>query len=599
MWLQVSVLGQLTVVDGDGGVLPAGELPRRARQVLAVLAARHDRIQSKDALADAVWGEDLPGNHAGALEHYVSVIRRRLQPQGGPASWFIVTRSGGYLFDTARAGLDLADLRHLVRRLDSLGPDDLAVHQQILELARHLPFPEDPYADWAEPVRAEVSVAAVNALLRLAAAALAEDAPRSLRLAHEAIELNPFLESGYHAAMTAAVAMGRPDDALRIFERCRQVLNSELGVAPSAELAMIKQSVLAGRETAPVPAPPAATTPVPASVPPVAPTPPPVPPVAPTPQPAPPVARPPQPALRERFLGRLTEIRLMVEPGTPPVVHFVGPSGSGKSAFLAELGRHTPGRIGIGDAGPAVGVLRLSWLRSALTALDAAPEAIGAVDRARPDQPLCQADLELIGQTFDRPETVYLAVDDARDLDAASVAELAWLSGHCPGLRIVLTYDYPSQLSGRPLAGLGTPVVMRLSPLTPAELEPLGDPAVPALTGGIPALVAVARRPAEVAGAVAMQVARRRTEWMPPLAWELLRVCAVLGDLGAAELAGLTGQPVTEVLGCVDALVHAHLLRECPDGKVGHAASLIRDAVAAQVSAATAIYLRKQQAAAS
>ncbi|BCY14614.1 hypothetical protein L3i22_097020 [Actinoplanes sp. L3-i22] len=567
------MLGQLTVVDGAGGVLPAGELPRRARQVLAVLAARHDRIQSKDALADAVWGEDLPGNHAGALEHYVSVIRRRLQPQGSPANWFIVTRSGGYLFDTSRAGLDLAGLRQLVRKLDTLGPGDpeqLRVHEEILGLARHLPFPEDPYADWAEPVRAEVSVAAVNALLRLAAAALAEDAPRSLRLAHEAIELNPFLESGYHAAMAAAVAMGRPDDALRIFERCRQVLDSELGVAPSAELAMIKQSVLASRAPAADPAP------------------------APAPVASPAAAKP-----GERFLGRLTEIRLMVEPGTPPVVHFVGPSGAGKSAFLAELGRHTPGRIGIGDAGPAVGVLRLSWLRSVLTDLDAAPAAIEAVDRALPDHPLGQPDLELIAATFDRPEQVFLAVDDARDLDAASVAELAWLSGHCPGLRIVLTYDYPSQLSGRPLAGLGTPVVMRLGPLTAQELEPLGDPGVRELTGGIPALVAVARRPRPVASAVAMQVARQRTEWMPPLAWELLRVCAVLGDLGAAELATLTGQPVTDVLTCVDALVHAHLLRECPDGKVGHAGTLVRAAVAEQVSAATVLYLRKQLAAAS
>lgn len=571
--LRVSVLGQLTVTDCDGGLLPAGELPRRARQVLAVLAARHDRIQSKDALADAVWGEELPGNHAGALEHYVSVIRRRLQPTGGPANWFIVTRSGGYLFDTSRASLDLAHLRVLLRQLDTLGPDDLQVHEEILRLARQLPFPEDPYADWAEPVRSEVSVAAVNALLRLAAAALAEDAPRSFRLASEAIELNPFLESGYHAAMTAAVAMGRPDDALRIFERCRQVLDSELGVAPSAELAMIKQSVLAGRAPAVAPS---------------------VPSPAPAPAPAPATAAKPG----ERFLGRLTEIRLMVEPGTPPVVHFVGPSGSGKSAFLAELGRHTPGRIGIGDAGPAVGVLRLSWLRSVLTGLDAAPAAIEAVDRALPDQPLGQPDLELIAATFDRPDPVYLAVDDARDLDAASVAELAWLSGHCPGLRIVLTYDYPSQLSGRPLAGLGTPVVMRLGPLTAQELEPLGDPGVRALTGGIPALVAVARRPREVASAVAMQVARQRTEWMPPLAWELLRVCAVLGDLGAAELSTLTGQPVTDVLSCVDALVHAHLLRESGDGRVGHAGSLVRDAVAEQVSAATVRYLREQLAAA-
>src|SRR4051794_34758290 len=80
--LRVKVLGQLEAYDADGVSLPADGLPRRARQVLGVLAARYDRIQSKDALADAVWGTELPGNHVAALEHYVSVVRRRLQPTG-------------------------------------------------------------------------------------------------------------------------------------------------------------------------------------------------------------------------------------------------------------------------------------------------------------------------------------------------------------------------------------------------------------------------------------------------------------------------------------------------------------------------------------
>lgn len=130
--MRVRVLGQLTVTNDEG--VSAGEagLPRRARQVLAVLAARHDKIQSKDALADAVWGADLPGNHVAALEHYVSVVRRRLQPNGAAATWFIVTRGGGYLFDTSRASLDLADLRCRIRGLEALRPDSaerLALHE--------------------------------------------------------------------------------------------------------------------------------------------------------------------------------------------------------------------------------------------------------------------------------------------------------------------------------------------------------------------------------------------------------------------------------------------------------------------------------------
>ncbi|MEU8660098.1 AfsR/SARP family transcriptional regulator [Actinoplanes philippinensis] len=566
--MRVSVLGQLTVIGDSGEPLPAGELPRRARQVLAVLAARHDRIQSKDALADSVWGDDLPGNHVAALEHYVSVIRRRLQPDGSSANWFIVTRSGGYLFDTSRAALDLADLRTLIRRLDAPtpgSPERLAVHADILTLARQLPFPEDPYAEWAEPVRTEVQVAAVNALLQHAAATLAGDPARSLRLAQEAIELNPFLESGYRAAMTAAIAMERQDDALRIFERCRQLLDEELGVAPSAELVRLQREVLAAR-TAPVELP------------------------APAAAPALPLPEPP----RERFLGRITELRLLVEPEPPPVVHIVGPSGSGKSAFLAELERHAPGRVGIGHGASSVGVLRHAWLRTALTDLAAPAEVLAVVDAAGPEQPLLRPDLERIGTALDGPEPIFVAIDDAADLDAASVAELSWLGRHCPALRIVLTYCYPSEIAERPLSGLGSPVVLRLEPLTGEDLDVLGIKDLADLTGGIPALVSVALKPTEVSHAVAMQIARQRTRWMPDPSWEILRLCAVLGPLSVGELSTLTEYPMPELLACVDHLVHAHLLTENEDGRVRHRSSLISTAVCGQVSAASARYLRRR-----
>jgi DNA-binding SARP family transcriptional activator len=561
--MRVSVLGQLTVTGDTGEVLPAGELPRRARQVLSVLAGRHDRIQSEDALADSVWGDDLPGNHVAALEHYVSVIRRRLQPDGSPANWFIVTRGGGYLFDTSRAGLDLADLRALIRRLDSLAPgcpERLSVHADILTLARQLPFPEDPYAEWAEPVRTEVQVAAVNALLRTSECVLSDDPSRSLRLAQEAIELNPFLESGYRAAMTAAIALDRPDDALRIFERCRQLLDDELGVTPSAELMRLKGEVLATR-TAPV---------------------------EPAPAPAP---------GRGLFLGRITELRVLLEPDPPPVVHIVGPSGSGKSSFLAELERHAPGRVGIGHGASSVGVLRHAWLRAALTDLGARPEVLATIDAAGPDQPLLRPDLELIGTTFEGPEPIFVAIDDAADLDTASVAELSWLGRHCPALRIVLTYCYPSEIAERPLCGLGSPMVLRLEPLTGHDLSQLGDEHLAERTGGIPALVGAAMRPTRVSHAVAMQIARQRTRWMPDPSWEILRLCAVLGPLSVAELSTLTGYALPELLSCVDHLVHAHLLTENDDGRIRHRSSLTSAAVSGQVSAASARYLRRRLAA--
>jgi hypothetical protein len=117
-------------------------------------------------------------------------------------------------------------------------------------------------------------------------------------------------------------------------------------------------------------------------------------------------------------------------------------------------------------------------------------------------------------------------------------------------------------------------------------------------TGGIPALVGVAHRPPEVAGAVAMQVARLRTRWMPAESWEVLRLCAALGPLRVPDLAALTDRPVAEVLGCVDRLIHAHLLRESPGGHVRHHSELVRAAVAEQISAASGDHLRERLAAA-
>ncbi|MET8153833.1 BTAD domain-containing putative transcriptional regulator [Actinoplanes sp. NPDC049668] len=572
--MRVTVLGPLTVTDGGGTILPAGDLPRRARQVLAVLAARHDRIQTKDALADAVWGTELPGNHVATLEHYVSMIRRRLQPDGSVANWFIVTRGGGYLFDTCRAELDLADLRGQIRSLDALapdGPDRLAVHSSILALAGQLPFPEDPYAEWAEQARTEVQLAAVDALLALAGAALPEDPARSLRLAQEAIGLSPFLESGYQAAMTAAVAMDRPDQALRIFDRCRRVLEEELGLPPSAELIRLQSAALAHRQTTPAESAPA------------------------------PVARPVAPApvsgAEPVFLGRQHQLEVLFEPTAPPVVHVVGPVGAGKSAFVAELARRAPNRVGIGHAGSSV--FRLAWLRAVLIDLGAGPEILAVVDGARADEPLGPAELELIGSLFYGPERIFLAVDDAADLDSASVAELAWLSRNCPRLRIVLTYRYPSQVIDRPLAALHTTVVLRLGPLSAQDLASLDDDRVAERSGGIPALVAVATRPHEIACAVAMQIARQRTRWMNEPAWDVLRLCAVLGPLSAADLAPLTGRSVQEVLTSIDDLVHAHLLSDEPDGTVRHRGTLIRDAIREQVSQASCTHLRERLTAAS
>ncbi|MER7004426.1 winged helix-turn-helix domain-containing protein [Dactylosporangium sp. NPDC000555] len=570
--MDVRVLGRIEIIDpadAGGRRLTGDDLPRRARQVLGVLAAHHDRVRSKDALADAVWGEDLPGNHAAALEHYVSMLRRTLQPGVPTGRSFIVTRSGGYVFATDRARLDLADLRAAARIADA-DPGRADVREQIVRLVRDLPFAEDEYADWAAPARAEVKAVLVGALLDLAARAGGEDPARARRLAREAIDLEPYTERGYRAAMRAAAAQGRAEEVIRWYDGCRRALADGLGVGPAAETTALRDRLLSGLESGP----PAFERRK-----------------AVRPEPAGDAVAEDLPAPEAGgFAGRRAELGALAD--GPGVVHVVGPAGAGKSALLGRLRELRPDRVGLGRGPGPGGALRLGWLRTALHQLGAPADA--TLDAAMAERRhLLPAELDGIveGLRYHGSEHPTVVIDDAEHLDADSVAELRWLRERGP--RVIVSYRYPSAIAGRPLGALDADLVLRLAPLTGADL----DPALLEASGGIPALVAAARDLGPgLAVEVAMHLARQRTRWMPPAAWEVLRLTAALGSLRVEQLAVAGGLELDDVLGAVDRLVHAHLLAEGPGGHVRHRSDLVRAAVAAQVSAARGHHLRTRLA---
>ena len=75
--LNLHVLGELTATR-DGAVVDLGG--RRQRAVLAALAMQRDQVVTADHLVDCVWGDHPPANAHGALQAYVSHLRRRLEP---------------------------------------------------------------------------------------------------------------------------------------------------------------------------------------------------------------------------------------------------------------------------------------------------------------------------------------------------------------------------------------------------------------------------------------------------------------------------------------------------------------------------------------
>ena len=237
--------GVTVLIDGT----PVGVGGPKQRRVLAVLLSRLGTVVTVDQVVDAVWGETPPAKAPVSVRSYVTNLRRVLHREGMER---LVTGPLGYRLDLLDG--DSVDLLEF-ERLASSGRESL-VHQDVRTAADQLRaalswWVGAPYGDLADAdfVRAEsVRLASLHDT--------AQEAwfDASLQLGHDA-ELVPELEAAVATSplqerlwghlMLALHRSGRHADALRAYDRAREVLDREVGGAPGEGLRALLAKVQA------------------------------------------------------------------------------------------------------------------------------------------------------------------------------------------------------------------------------------------------------------------------------------------------------------------------------------------------------------------
>ena len=224
--VEISVLGTFAVRVGGSELtgLSVGS------QRLLVFLALHDRAVGRMAMAGTIWPE------AGDIKAGIS-LRSALSRLDAPTREAIVGASAGLrLAETVVVDLRVAQalaqrlLHHDVAPL----PDDLdarAVASLSLEL---LP---DWYDDWVLAEAEDWRQLRMNALEALAQ--LLIDAGRlgeAAGAARAAMRVEPLRESSHATLIKVHVAEGNQSEALRAYDRYRELLSGELGLEPTALL---------------------------------------------------------------------------------------------------------------------------------------------------------------------------------------------------------------------------------------------------------------------------------------------------------------------------------------------------------------------------
>ena len=234
--LRLYLTGRLTAERGarsfDERRLPG----RQGRRALAYLALERARPVPIDELADAVWGTKTP---AGAWETALSAIVSKLRAALRGVEARVTTVAGCYQLalptdawvdvEAARRALDEAEGHVRASRFrEAWGPANVATSITARPLLGGID------AEWVTRARAGLRDVRVRALECLAAVASSNgEHPLAAQLAREVIELEPFRETGWQRLMRALADGGNRAEALRAYGQCRDLLDKELGVAPS------------------------------------------------------------------------------------------------------------------------------------------------------------------------------------------------------------------------------------------------------------------------------------------------------------------------------------------------------------------------------
>jgi LuxR family transcriptional regulator, maltose regulon positive regulatory protein len=249
--LTVNMLGPVAILREPSRPLAADAwTTRRARDILCFIVSRRHHRASKDTIIDTFWGETDMDVVEKNFHPTVSHIRKALNSNQPLKQNFLLYRDGDYQLNSEFSyRIDIEEFDRLLsegenaRRARNF-EECVRSYEQALGLYRG-EFMQGSYELWVEEQRTYYREQYLRLLESLAAVAeTAEDWQKAMQLAQLIVREDQFREDIHCLILRAHAAMGNRGAVKEHYEGLKRILESELGVEPSAETRKLYQQLV-------------------------------------------------------------------------------------------------------------------------------------------------------------------------------------------------------------------------------------------------------------------------------------------------------------------------------------------------------------------
>jgi len=243
--IHVYTLGQFAVYREGDLISEQGWGRDKTMQLFQFLVATIQRNGiHREQISDRIWEDDKTGDFKVALHGINKVLEPQRAPRSAPA--YLIKQGHAYQLNAQKVWVDTVALEKYIAIATMTENDvegSIVALQEAIALYKGLFLPSRVYEDWSAEERERVQVIVMGAYYQLAEMQLQINAMETIRLTQNALAIDPSWEDVYRLQMSAYIQNGNRPQAIKTYQKCKQILDEEYGLEPLPETNYLLASI--------------------------------------------------------------------------------------------------------------------------------------------------------------------------------------------------------------------------------------------------------------------------------------------------------------------------------------------------------------------